>query len=138
MEGWLKKAGILIQDANASLLENEASVTLDDARMSERIQALSMLNTKLEEYLAYSESLQGSGKTAEVARMNAEIIQLSKQLTASANDLQEFKSQWNAFETEAAEAATLFARCAADHSAPASLQEAQEKLINVKVNSFCL
>ena len=138
LEGWLKKAGILIQDAKASLLENEASVTLDDARMSERIQALSVLNTKLEEYLAYSESLQGSGKTAEVARMNAEISQLCKQLTASANDLQMFKSQWNAFETEAAEAATLFARCAADHSAPASLQEAQQRLINVKVNSFCI
>lgn len=138
LEGWLKKAGILIQDAKALLLENEASVTLDDSRMSEKIQALSVLNTKLEEYLAYSESLQGSGKTAEVARMNAEISQLCKQLAASANDLQEFKSQWNAFETDAAEAATLFARCAADQSAPASLQEAQERLINVKVNSFCV
>ena len=138
LEGWLKKAGIVIQDAKALLLANEASATLDDARMSERIQALSVLNTKLEEYLAYSESLQGSGKTAEVARMKAEISQLCKQLTASANDFQEFKSQWNAFETEAAEATTLFARCAADHPAPASLQEAQERLINVKVNSFCL
>lgn len=138
LEGWLKKAGILIQDAKALLLANEASAILDDARMSERIQALSVLNTKLEEYLAYSESLQGSGKTAEVARMKAEISQLCKQLTASANDFQEFKSQWNTFETEAAEATTLFARCAADHPAPASLQEAQERLINVKVNSFCL
>ena len=138
LEGWLKKAGILIQDANALLLENEASVTLNVSRMSERIQALSVLNTKLEEYLAYSESLQGSGRAAEVARVNAEISQLCKQLTALANDFQEFKSHWNAFETEAAKTATIFARCDADHSAPASLQEAQKRLINVKVNSFCI
>ena len=138
LEGWLKKAGILIQDAATLLRENEASLTVDDTRMSERSHALAELNTKLEEYLTYSETFQGSGKANEVARVKVEMIQLNKHLSAAANELQQFKEQCEAFETEAADATTIFERCAADHFTPAGLQESQEQLASLKVKSCFL
>lgn len=134
LEGWLKKAGILIQEAATFLRENEGNFTLDDSRMSDRSQALTALISKLEQYATYSQTFQGSQKTSEVERMNDELIEMRKQLDNAANELQQFKEQCEAFEAEAVEAAKIFERCAADHCAPASLQEAQERLATVKVN----
>ena len=134
LEGWLKKAGILIQEAATFLRENEGNFKLDDSRMSDRSQALVALISKAEEYLTYSETFQGSGKTSEVERMNAELIETKKQLDEAANELQQFQEHYKAFETEAVEAAKMFGRCAADLCAPVSLQEAQEKFATVKVN----
>ena len=136
LEGWLKKAGILVQDAATLLRENEASFTLDVSRMFERSQALAGLITKLEEYQTFSGTFRGSGKAPEVARINAEMIQLKKQLVTDADELQQFKEQFEAFESEAAVAAAIFERCTAEQCTPGSLHEAQEELANVKVNNF--
>ena len=134
LEGWLKKARNLIQEAATCLRENEA--TLDDSRLSDRFQVLWALTTKLEEYHNYSETFQGSGKESEVEEVKAEMTELKEQLVIAHYKLQQFKEQRKAFETEVVEAETIFQQCAADQFSPASLQEAQEKLANVKVNYF--
>ena len=136
LEGWLKKAGILIKDASTQLRQNEAGLTLDVSQMSDRSQVIAALMNKLKEYHTYSETFQGSGKVTEVARMNSELIQLREQLVTAANELRQFKEQYEAFETEAAEVAAIFKQCAADRCSPGSLQEAQEELAKVKVNKL--
>ena len=133
LEGWLKTARILINDAATLLDENEASTTLDGSRMSERSQALVALIAKLEEYETYSETFQGGAKAPEVARVKTEMSELKTQLMNADKELQQFKEQCEVFESEASEAAAIFERCTADHQPPASLQEAQEELANVKV-----
>lgn len=132
LEGWLKQARNLIQEAATCLRENEA--TLEDSRMSDRFQALSALTTKLEEYHTYSEMFQGSGKASEVEEVKAEMTELKEQLVIAHYKLQQFKEHREAFQTEVVEAEKIFQQCAADQFSPASLQEAQEKLVNVKVN----
>lgn len=136
LEGWLKKAGILIKDASTLLRQNEAGLTLDVSQMSDRSQVIAALINKLEEYHTYSETFQGRGKVTEVARMNSELIQLREQLVTAANELRQFKEQYEAFETEAAEVAAIFKQSAAARCSPGSLQEAQEELAKVKVNKL--
>lgn len=136
LEGWLKTAGILTKDAATLLSENEGSLTLDSSRMSERSQALVALIAKLEEYETYSKTFQGGVKAPEVARVKTELSELKEQLLNADNELQQFKEQCEAFENEATEAVAIFKRYAAEHQAPASLQEAQEELANVKVSWY--
>ena len=133
LEGWLKTAGILIKDGTSLLDKSDDGFTLDEARMSEKSQALAALIAKFSEYEVYSETFQGSAKAPEVARVKTEISELRKQLMDVENGLQQFKDHCEMFESEAVEAAAIFERCAADHQVPASLQEAQEELTNVKV-----
>lgn len=133
LEGWLKTAGILIKDGTSLLHKSDDGFTLDEARMSEKSQALAALIAKFSEYEVYSETFQGSAKAPEVVRVKTEISELRKQLMDVENELQQFKDHCEMFESEAVEAAAIFERCAADHQVPASLQEAQEELTNVKV-----
>lgn len=134
LEGWLKTAGILIKDGTSLLDKSDDGFTLDDARMSEKSQALAAFIAKFSEYEVYSETFQGSAKAPEVARVKTEISELRKQLMDVENELQQFKDYCDMFESEAVKAAAIFERCTADHQVPASLKEAQEELANVKVS----
>ena len=134
LEGWLKTAGILIKDVTSLLDKSDDGFTLDDARMSEKSQALAAFIAKFSEYEVYSEMFQGSAKAPEVARVKTEISELRKQLMDVENELQQFKDHCDMFESEAVEAAAIFERCTADHQVPVSLKEAQEELANVKVS----
>ena len=134
LEGWLKTAGILIQDGTSLLDKSDDGFTLDEARMSEKSQALSALIAKFKEYELYSETFQGSARAPEVARVKTEISELRRQMMDVEIALQQFKEHCEMFESEAVEAAAIFERCAADHQVPSSLEEAQEVLTNVKVS----
>ena len=134
LEGWLKTAEILIKDGTSLLDTSDDGFTLDDARMSEKSQALAALIAKFSEYEVYSETFQGSARAPEVARVKTEISELRKRLMDAENELQQFKEHCEMFESEAVEAAAIFERCAADHQIPSSLQQAQEELANVKVS----
>ena len=136
LEGWLKTAGILTNDAATLLSENEGSLTLDSSRMSERSQALVTLIAKIEEYETYSETFQGGAKAPQVTKVKTELAEIKEQLLNADNELQQFKEQCVAFESEASKATAVFERCAADHHAPASLQEAQDELANVRVSWY--
>ena len=137
LEGWLKTAGILITDATTLLDENKASLTLDCSRISERSQALVAHIAKIDEYFSYSETFQGNARASEVAKVKARMTDVKQQLLNADHELHDFKEQCELFNSEATEAVAIFERCTAEHQVPTSLQEAQEKLENVKV-SKCL
>ena len=136
LEGWLKTAGNLVADAVIVLEENQGSQTLDSSQMSERLETLATHIAKIDEYLKYGGSFQGGVKAPEVAKAKARMSELKQQLQNADNDCKHFKENCELFESEAREAAVTFERCATEHQVPVSLQEAQEKLENLKVSKY--
>lgn len=136
LEGWLKTAGNLVADAVIVLEENQGSQTLDSSQMSERLETLAAHIAKIDEYLKYGGSFQGWVKAPEVAKAKARMSELKQQLQNADNDCKHFKENCELFESEAREAAVTFERCATEHQVPVSLQEAQEKLENLKVSKY--
>ena len=136
LEGWLKSSENLVADAVMLLEENETSVTLDSNRMSERLEALAAHITKIDEYLTYAGSFQESVKAHEVAKVKARMSELKQLLLNADNDCKHFTEDCELFESESREAAVIFERSAAEHQVPVSLQDAQEKLENLKVSRY--
>ena len=138
LEGWLKKARLLIEEAATFLRENEASLMLDEPRISGHCQTLEALITMLEEYKTYSETFQDSAKAVEVKEINIKMMELKNTLVTHQNKLQVFQKQYQAFQTEAMEAERIFERCKAEHYSPSSLQEAEQMSAHVEVTFYHL
>lgn len=134
LEGWLKKAGLTIKEAGTILGDNKPTSTLDESWMLAQSQALEESITKLEDYITYSERFRDSSRADKVEETNVELFELKKQLVNVQKELQQFQEEYQAFQTKATESGRIFDRCAVEHCAPSSLQEAQEKLADVEVN----
>ena len=134
-EGWLKTSEVLMQDSKKLLSEQETSFTVDVSRLLVRSQALDALRDRLQEFIVYASTFQGSGKVSQVARLAEEMSGLKEQLLFASGELLAFKQKLLAFETESREARAVLERYAADIQAPGSMEEAQSALTVCKVRA---